>query len=86
MRSYFFFSILFFCNNMSNNGASEGVTRGIDIKFLMQALTSELNRIFRAEFEQFHERVGQSFEHPRNPPTGRKRERLLRRGAHIEEE
>ena len=42
--------------------------------------------MFRAELEQFHERVEQSFERPRNPPTGCRRERLPRRGARVEEE
>ena len=71
---------------MSDNNASEGVAGGVDMKFIMQALTSEVQRMFRAELEQFHERVEQSFEHPRNPPTGRRRERLLRRGARVDEE
>ena len=56
------------------------------MKFIMQVLTSEVQRMFRAELEQFHERVEQSFEHPRNPPTGRRRERLPRRGARVDEE
>ena len=56
------------------------------MKFIMQALTSEVHRMFRAELEQFHERVEQSFEHPRNPPTGRRREGLQRRGALVEDE
>ena len=42
--------------------------------------------MFRAELEQFHERVEQSFEHPRNPSTRRRRERLPRRGVRVEEE
>ena len=42
--------------------------------------------MFRAELEQFHERVEQSFEHPRNPPTRRRRERLPRRGVRVNEE
>ena len=42
---------------MSNNGASEGVTGGIDMKLIMEALTSEVKRMFKAELEQFHERV-----------------------------
>ena len=42
--------------------------------------------MFRAELEQFHERVEQSFENPRNPPTVRRRERLPRRGARVDEE
>ena len=71
---------------MSNNGVFEGVTGGIDMKFLMQTLTSEVQRMFRAELEQFHERVEQSFKHPRNPPTGCRRQRLPRRGAQVEEE
>ena len=49
---------------MSNNNASEGVAGGVDMKFIMQALTSEVQRMFRDELEQFHERVEQSFEHP----------------------
>ena len=49
MRSYFFLTL--FCSNMSNNNASEGVTKGIDMKFIMEALTSEVKKIFRAEFE-----------------------------------
>ena len=86
MRSYFFsFSNLVFCSNISNNSASEGVRGGIDIKFLMHALTSEVQRMFRAELEHFHERVEQSFEHPRNPPTWHRRERLPRRRAWVEE-
>ena len=52
----------------------------------MEALTSEVKRMFRAELEQFHEKVEQSFEHPRNPPTVRRRERLPRRGAWVDEE
>ena len=43
-----FFSNLVFCSNMSNNGASEGATGGIDMKFIMEALTSEVKRMFRA--------------------------------------
>ena len=49
---------------MSNDDASEGVKGGIEVKFIMEALTSEVKRMFRAELEQFHERVEQSFEHP----------------------
>ena len=71
---------------MSNNDASEGVTRGIDMKFIMEALTSEVKRMFMAELEQFHEWFEQSFEHPQNPPTGRRRERLLRRAVWVAEE
>ena len=70
---------------MSDNNASEGVAGGVDMKFIMQALTSEVQRMFRAEMEQFLERVEQSFEHPRNPPTVRRRERLPRRGARVDE-
>ena len=47
MRPYFF-SNLVFGSNMSNNDASEGVTGGIDMKFAMEALTSEIKRMFRA--------------------------------------
>ena len=71
---------------MSNNDASKGVTRGIDMKFIVETLTSEVKRMFRVELEQFHERVEQSFEHPRNPPTERRRERLQRKGVRVEEE
>ena len=71
---------------MSNNGASKGVTRGVDMKFIMEALTSDLKRMFRAEFQQFHERVEQSFEQPRNPPTRRRRERLPRRRVWVKKE
>ena len=71
---------------MSNNDASEGVAGGVDMKFIMQALTSEVQRMFRAGLEQFHERVEKSFKHPRNPPTGRRRERMQRRGVRVEEE
>ena len=49
---------------MSHNDASEGVAGDVDMKFVMRALTSEVQRMFRAELEQFHERVKQSFEHP----------------------
>ena len=59
----FFFSILVFAT-MSNNSAFEGVKGGIDMKFIMNALTSEVQRMFRAEVEQFHERVEQSLEQP----------------------
>ena len=52
----FFFSNLVFCSNMSNNGASGSVTGGVDIKFIMEALTSKVKRMFRAELEQFHEK------------------------------
>ena len=65
---------------------NEGVAGGVDMKFIMQALTSKVQRMFRAELEQFHERVEQSFKHPRNPPTVRRRERLPRRGARVDEE
>ena len=41
--------------------------------------------MFRAELEQFHERVEQSFEHPQNPPAGHRMERLSRRGVQVEE-
>ena len=64
MRPYFFFLTLFFCNNMSNKGASGGVTEGIDMKFIMEALTSEVKRMFRAELAQFYKRVEQSLRQP----------------------
>ena len=66
---------------MSNNNTIEGVTGGIDTKFIMEALTREVKRMFRDELEQLHERVEQSLEQPRNPPTRRRREKLLRRGV-----
>ena len=69
---------------MSNNNTSEGGAGGVDMKFIMLALTSEVQRMFRVELEQFHERVEQSFEHPRNPPTGRRRDRLPRREARVD--
>ena len=56
------------------------------MKFILGALTSEVKRMFKAKLEQFHERVEQSFEHPRNPPIGHIRERLPRRGVWVEEE
>ena len=34
------------------------------MKFIMEALTSEVKKIFKAELEKFHERVEQSFEQP----------------------
>ena len=71
---------------MLNNNTSEGVMGGIDMKFIMEALTSDAKRMFRAKLEQFHERVEQSMEQQRNPPTRRRRERLLRRGVWVEEE
>ena len=49
---------------MSNKGASEGVIEGIDMKFIMEALTSEVKRMFRDELEQFYERVEQSLKQP----------------------
>ena len=49
---------------MSNNGASEGAMGGIEMKFIMEALTSEVKRMFRTKVEQFHERLEKSFEHP----------------------
>ena len=71
---------------MANNSASESMTGGVDMKFIMEALTSEVKKIFKAELEQFHERVEQSFEQPQNPSTGRRRERLPRRGVCVEED
>ena len=71
---------------MSNNRASESMTGGVDMKFIMEALTSEVKRIFKAEMEQFHEKVEQIFEQPRNPPTGRRREMLPRRRVCVEED
>ena len=47
---------------MSNNDASKGVTSGIDMKFIMEVLTRKVKRMFRAEFEQFHEGIEQSLE------------------------
>ena len=71
---------------MSNNRASESMTGEVDMKFIMEALTSEVKRIFKAELEKFHERVEQSFEQPQNPPTWCRRERLPRRGVRVEED
>ena len=53
MTSYFFPNVVF-CSTMSTNRASEGVTGRIDMKFIMEALTSEVKRMFRAELKQFH--------------------------------
>ena len=61
---YFVFFNLVFTTNVSNNSASESMMGGVDMKFIMEALTSEVKRIFKAELEQFHERVEQSFEQP----------------------
>ena len=71
---------------MSNNGSSKGVTGGINMKFNMEALSSEVKRMFRAKLEQFHEKIEQSLEQPRNPLIGRRREKLRRRGVWVEEE
>ena len=49
MRSFFFNLV---CSNMLNNGTSKGVTGGIDSKFIMEALTNKVKRIFRAKLEQ----------------------------------
>ena len=51
---------------MSNNNASEGVVGGVDFKFIMEALTSEVKRIFRDELEQFHESVLRASTKPSN--------------------
>ena len=67
---------------MSNNNASKSMTGGVDMKFTMEALTSEVKRIFKAELDQFHERVEQSFEQPLNPPT----RHIPRRGVRVEED
>ena len=56
------------------------------MKFIMEALISEVKRIFKAELDKFHERVEQSFEQPLNPPTRCRRERLPRRGVCVEED
>ena len=71
---------------MSNNDAFEGVKGGINMKFTMEALTSEVKRMFKAKLEQFQERVEQSFEHPRNPPTKCRKERLPRIEVRVEKE
>ena len=71
---------------MLTKNESEGVTREIDMKFIMEALTSEVKRMFGAELEQFHERVKQSFEHPLNPPAEHRREMLPRRRVRVEEQ
>ena len=63
---YFLFFNLVFTANVSNNSTSESMMGGVDMKFIMEALTNEVKRIFKVELEQFHERVEQSFEHPRN--------------------
>ena len=57
MRSYFFFFSPCFCSHISNNDASKGVMGGVDMKFIMEALASEVKRMFRAKLEQFHETV-----------------------------
>ena len=59
-----FISLTLFYSTMSNNNASKGVAGGVDLKFIMGTLTSEVKMIFKAKLEQFHERVEQSFEHP----------------------
>ena len=56
------------------------------MKFIMQALTCKVKRMFRAELEQFHERIEQCLEHPRNPPMGCRRDNLPRSGVRVEEE
>ena len=42
--------------------------------------------MFRAKLEQFHERVEQSLEQPRNPLARRKKENPLRKGVRVKEE
>ena len=43
----FFFFLTLFYSNMSND-IFEGVMGGIDTKFIMEALTNEVKRMFRA--------------------------------------
>ena len=71
---------------MSNNNTYEGVAGRVYLNFIMEALTSEVKWIFRAELEQFHERVEKIFKHPRNTLIGSRRERLPRKGVRVEEE
>ena len=71
---------------MSNNGTFKVVMGGIDMNFIMEALTSEVKRMVKAELEKFPEKVEQSSQHPQNPPIRGRRERLPRRGVRVEEE
>ena len=47
---------------MSNKNPSEGAVAGFDPKFIMEALTSEMKRMFKLEMEHLHERIEQSLE------------------------
>ena len=50
---------MFFCfaAKMSDKSASEGVIGGFDPKLIMEALTSEMQQLFKAGMEQIHEMV-----------------------------
>ena len=87
--SYFVITNLFYCSNMSDQGSPGRENAGGENKLMFDALMSEMKRISSGELEQIHERMDK-MEQNREPTgsasTGRRPQRLPRRGVRIEEE
>ena len=62
----------------------------VDLKFLTEALMSEMRRVLRAEMEQVHERIDQvengHVEQPQNAPNVHRREKVQPREVRVEDE
>ena len=71
---------------MSNKNSSEGVVGGFDPKLIMEALTSEMRRLFKEGMDEVHEKVDQKLELALSNSQGQRKGNLPKRGVkHVEE-
>ena len=79
-------TIFCFAAKMSNKNSSEGVVGGFDPKLIMEALTSEMRRLFKEGMDEVHEKVDQKLELALSNSQGQRKENLPKRGVkHVEE-
>ena len=73
-------TIFCFAAKMSNKNSSEGVVRGLDPKLVMNALTSEMQRLFKEGMDEVHEKVDQKLKLALSNSQGQRNGNLPKRG------
>ena len=79
-------TIFCFAAKMSNKNSSEGVVGGLDPKLIMEALTSEMRRLFKEGMEEVHDKVDRKLELAFSNSQGRRKANPPMREVRNEEE
>ena len=79
-------TIFCFAAKMSNKNSSKGVVRGFDPKLIMEALTSEMRRLFKEGMNEVHEKVNEKLELALSNSQGQRKGNLPKWGMKQVEE